>query len=209
MQLMRMLFLAALGFPLAAQTYYPRHNFTFGLGAGQPRGDLTRFFENSFGLNFGYGYRFHRHFQVDAGMETVFGAAGVRDFLPSQVFGDLRIRDYQFLAPVGGRAILPLGSERVLFSGGGGAAYLRYTERLRQPSDYFSIDCPVCASRHGIGSYALANLKVALDRYRRFWVGVTGRVYRGHTNGDPLGAQPGIRTRDHWVNVYGEFGVSF
>jgi hypothetical protein len=188
--------------------YYPKHNFTLGFGAGQPRADLRNLFGDSFGLGVHYGYRLHRYFQIDAGFETMFGAAGVRDFLPTQ-FGDLRIRDYQFLVPVGGRAIAPLAGGRVQFYGGGGGAHLRYTERVRQPSDFFRLDCPVCTSRHGWGYYALLGANVALDRYQRFRLGVGSRVYRGHTDGDPLGAVPGIRTRDHWVNVFGELGVSF
>ena len=194
--------------PLAAQDWYPRHNFTMGLGAGQPRGDLRNFFDSAFGLTVGYGFRFHPYFQIDLGFEPLFGAAGVRDFFPTS-FGNRRIRDYQFLVPIGGRAILPLARGRVLFSGGGGAAYMRYTELLSQPSDYFRLDCPVCNSRHGVGGYAVLSTSVALDRYQRFRFGVTGKVYRGHTSGDPLGQAPGVRTRDHWVNLYGEFGVSF
>ena len=31
----------------------------------------------------------------------------------------------------------------------------------------------------------------------------------GHTDGDPLGFIPPFRSRDRWVNVFGEFGVSF
>jgi hypothetical protein len=34
-------------------------------------------------------------------------------------------------------------------------------------------------------------------------------VYRAHTEGDRLGAVPGIRTRDRWLHIFGEFGFSF
>ena len=185
-----------------------RHNFSLGLGSAQPRSDLRSLFSDSFGVAAGYGYRFHPYFQLDAGVDTAFGAAGVRDFLPT-AFGDLRIRDYQFMVPFGGRGILPMAKDRILISGGGGGAYLRYTERVRQPSDFFRFDCPVCASRHGFGYYALAGANVALDQYRRFRLGVTSRIFRGHTKGDALGAIGGARTRDHWINIYGELTFSF
>jgi len=193
---------------LAAQSDYLRHNFTFGAGVAQPRGELRGLFVDRPGISFGYGYRFSRYFQFDAGFETVFGAAEVHDYLNTGL-GPLRIRDRQFLVPVGGRAILPLAAGRLLISGGGGGAYLRYSELLRQPGDYFHIDCPVCSSRDGWAYYGLAEISVAVDRGQHFRVGAVTKVYRGHTEGDPLAAVPGVRTRDHWINTYGQFGFSF
>lgn len=200
--------LLALAAVLPAQEYYPRHNLTFGLGAAQPRADLKGLLQDSPGISFGYGYRFQRYFQADAGFETVFGAADVRDYLNTG-FGPLRIKDYQFFIPFGGRAILPLIGGRLLFSGGGGGAYLRYTELLHQPSYYWNIDCPVCTSRSGWGYYALVDISAFLDRTQHFRVGAVSKVYRGHTDGDPLAAVPGFRTRDHWVNIMGQVGFSF
>ncbi|HOK46674.1 MAG TPA: hypothetical protein PLA43_07140 [Bryobacteraceae bacterium] len=200
--------LAAVAGVAAAQDYYPRHNFTFGVGAAQPRADLNGLFKNSPGISFSYGYRFARNFQADAGFETVFGAADVRDFLNTE-FGPVLIKDYQYFVPLGGRAILPLIGGRLLFSGGGGGAYMRYSERLRQPSDFFRIACPVCTSRSGWGYYALVDISTFVDNSQHFRVGVVSKVYRGHTNGEPLAALPGVRTRDHWVNIMGQVGFSF
>jgi len=194
--------------PVFGQDDFTRHNFTLGVGAARPKGDLGAFLADSAGTAVGYGYRFHRYFQLDVGLEVLFGAAKVRDFLDTGL-GPLRIRDREFLVPLGGRAILPLANGRVLFSGGGGAAYMRYSELLRQPSDYFRVDCSVCTSRSGWGYYALASLGFALDRGQHFRLGATSRFYRGHTTGDPIGTVPGIRTKDHWMNLYGEFGLSF
>lgn len=196
------------GLPVLAQGYYPRHNLNLGLGAGMPGADLRVPFSDSVGMGVNYGYRFHRYFQAEIGFDTLFGAARIRDFLPTE-FGDRRIRDYQILLPFGGRAILPLAGGRLLVSGGGGGAYMRYQERISQPSEYVRLDCPVCTARHGVGYYALLGASVSADRGQRFWIGVTTRVYRGHTDGDPLGPVPGVRTRDHWVTAFGEFGVSF
>jgi hypothetical protein len=207
---LRPLMLLVLAAPpgLLAQPDYPRHNFSIGAGAAQPRGDLRPLYSDRPALNFGYGYRFMKNLQFDAGFETVFGAANIRDYLNTD-FGPLRIRDYQFLVPVGGRAILPLAGGRVLISGGGGAAYLRYQEILRQPGDTFDIECDVCAARDGWAWYALAEVGVYLDSAQHFRIGATTRVYRGHTDGDALGSVPPVRTRDHWVNTYGQFTFSF
>lgn len=193
---------------LLGQSYYPRHNISFGAGGASPRAALRGYFETRPAVTLSYGYRFMRNFQADVGLDTVFGAAGVRDFFESPL-GPLRIRDYQFLIPFGGRAVLPLAAERLLAFGGAGGAYMRYSELIRQPSDYLRVDCPVCGSRSGWGYYALAGASVFVDRGRHFRTGVTAKMYRGHTEGDPLGAMPGLRTRDHWLQIYGEFGVSF
>lgn len=190
------------------QPRYSKHNFNIGLGAGVPQADLRGYFDPRIGLNFGYGYRFHRNFQLDAGLETVFGAAGVRDFLDTS-FGPRRIRDVQYMLPVGGRAIIPVAGGRVLLFGGGGGAYLRYQEHLSQPNDYIRIDCPVCVGRGGWGYYATAGATVYLDRYRRFSLTMAPKIFRGHTSGSSIGSVPGIRTRDHWINLMPQFGFSF
>jgi len=209
---MRPLLLVALALSgsLAAQYRYPKHTFTVGGGAAQPRAHLEPLLKDSGVFSFGYGYRLHRYIQADVGLDTIFYAARVRDFLDSSTFGPLRIRDYQFLIPFGARAILPVDrGGRFLLSGGGGGARLQYSELLRQPGEYYNLDCYVCNSRGGWGYYGLVGGSVALDRYKHFRVGVIGKVYQGHTKGDPIGAVPPFRTRDRWANVMGEFGVSF
>jgi hypothetical protein len=147
---MRLLGFVAIALPLLGQSWYPKHNFTVGLGAAQPRADLAGPFSDSATLGIHYGYRFHRYFQLDAGLDTIFFSARVRDFFPTELFGDRRIRDYQFLIPFGGRVILPVDAGRMLVSAGGGGAHLRYTELISQPSDYFSIDAR-CATRETDG----------------------------------------------------------
>lgn len=191
-----------------AQDYYPRHNFTFGGGAGRPQADLRGLFSDSPGLTFGYGYRFHPNFQADVGLDVLFGAADIIDYFDAG-FGPLRIRDREFLLPFGGRAILPFFRGRFLLSGGGGGVFMRYAESLRQPSDYFRVACPVCNARNGWGYYALVNTSLFLDRGRHFRLGVTSKMYRGHSDGDALGWVPGLRTRDRWLNLFGEAGFSF
>ncbi len=188
--------------------WYPRHNISFGAGGASPKAGLRAYFKNRPAMTVSYGYRFLRNLQVESGLDTVFGAAGVRDFYDSPL-GLLRIRDYQFLIPFGGRVILPLGDERFQLFGGAGGAYMRYSEMIRQPSDYLRVDCPVCGSRGGWGYYSLAGFSVFLGQSRFFRTGINAKMYRGHTEGDPVGALPGVRTRDHWLQIYGELGLSF
>jgi hypothetical protein len=190
------------------ESYYPHHNFTFAMGAAQPRADLA----NAFGvrplISAAYGWRFNRYLQADVGLDTVFGAAGVRAFEDTGI-GYARIRDYEFFLPMGGRVILPLFRGRLLIAGGGGGAWAHYTELLHQPADYFHIDCLTCGSRNGWMSYALADISAFLDQGQHFRVGAVTKVYRGYTDGDPLGSLPVGRTTDRWVNIMGLFGFSF
>jgi hypothetical protein len=187
---------------------YPRHNLTFGAGASSPRAELTGLFVDRPGISVAYGYRFQRFFQADMGLDTVFGAGQIRDFLDTPL-GPSRIRDYQFFLPLGGRGILPLARGRLLISGGGGGAYLRYTELLHQLSEYYRLDCPACNARSGWGYYALVSTEAFVDRGRHFRLGVTSKVFRAHTDGDRLGPVPGFRTRDHWLHIFGQVGFSF
>jgi hypothetical protein len=189
---------------------YRKHNVNFVAGAGLPRDDLRNLLSSSAGVGFNYFYRPVRFLAAEAGYESLFGAARVRDFLQSP-FGSLRIRDYQQFLPFGGRVILPLADDRVQIYGGGGGAYIRYSERVRQPfRDFgFRVDCPECSLRDGLGYYASAGVSIAIDRMQMFRVGVGTKVYRGAVSGDPLGAVPGGETRDRWVNIFGSFGVSF
>jgi hypothetical protein len=194
--------------PLAAQNYYPRHNFTFGSGVARPAADLGGVLEDAPGVSIGYGYRFHKYLQADISFDSVFGAAQVRDFLDTGI-GPLRISDREYFLPFGARAIAPLLHGRLLLAGGGGGVWLKYHERLKQPGEDLHIECPTCTARSGWGTYALASASYFVDRARHFRVGVTSRMIWGRTNGDSLGYLPGFETRDRWLSLGGEFGVSF
>jgi len=177
------------------------------VGAADPKSDLSPYYAIKPAIAIGYGYRFLRYLQADVGLDMVFGAAHVRDYLNTG-FGPLRIKDRQYFVPFGGRAILPLAHGRLLISGGGGGAYMRYAELLHQPSYSYRVDCPVCLSRDGWGYYALADVTGFLDRGQHFRVGVQAKSYRGDTEGDSLGGVP-VRTNDHWLNILGILGFSF
>jgi hypothetical protein len=205
---MKALLLLVLATPLLAQLHYPKHNVSLGAGAGLPDGDLAGAFTNRPGVTVSYGYRFHRYFQADMGLDAVFGAAGVRDFISTEL-GFLRIRDFEYLVPFGGRVLLPLREGRLLFSAGGGGAYMRYSEKLRQPTSQYRFECPDCSSRSGWGTYALVGASVAIDHFQRFRAGVTSKLYRGSIDGGQLGLLLPGQTRDRWTNIYAEFTVTF
>lgn len=195
---------------LMAQPAFRKHYITVGGGGGVPGGELRDGLAPSPVFRVGYGYRFHRFFQADFGLDTVFHAAKIRDYVSTD-FGDLRIKDYQYMVPLGGRAVIPVLDNRLLFYAGGGGAYLRYQERIRQPfgNSNFRLDCPSCRARSGWGYYALLGMSFALDRSQNLRLGVTSRVFRANTSGDAFGPLPAFTTRDQWVNTAAEFSFSF
>jgi hypothetical protein len=189
---------------------FRKHNVQFVAGAGLPRGDLKNLLSSSGGIGFGYGYRPIRYLMAEAGYETLFGAARIRDFEPTY-FGSLRIRDYQQFLPFGGRVIMPLADDRVQIYGGGGGVYIRYSERISQPfqGSGYRVSCVSCALRDGVGYYAVVGVSVGIDRSQFFRLGAGTKVYRGATSGDPLGPVPGVETRDRWYNIFATLGISF
>jgi hypothetical protein len=196
-------------FGIGGRSPYQKHSFAIGGGGGIPRGDLEPLLDTSPALRINYGYRFMKNFQADFGFDTVFHAANIKDYYQSQ-FGDLRIKDYQFFLPMGARTIIPLAGNRVQFYAGGGAAWMSYRERIRQPfGDYLRLDCPVCSSRSGWGYYAMLGSSFALDRAQFFRLGFTTKLYRGTTSGDPIGPIPPFTTHDQWLTTAAEFSFNF
>jgi hypothetical protein len=194
--------------PLMAQTHFQKNYVTLGAGAGMPSGDLGGLFHNAGGIGLGYGYRFQKNLQADFGFDTLFGAAGVQDSVSTDL-GYARIRDRQYFLPFGGRAILPLREGRLLLALGGGGAYVRYSERLKQPNPQYRVQCSDCSSRGGWGVYALASASYAIDHYQMFRFGVTAKAYRVHTGGGALGLVPAIETKDRWLSLFASVTVSF
>ena len=199
--------LFAAGALLPAQDLFPRHYFTVGGGAGFPRGQINEYFSNRAGVTANYAYRFHRYFQADLGYDLIFGAAQINETVETQL-GIQRIRDRQHFVPFGGRGIMPLARGKVLISGGGGGAYMRYQESITQPSNYYRLACPVCIGRGGWGGYALASAKFS-NRFQRYWFGVTSKVIRGSSQGQPFAGLPTAKTKDHWINTFVEVGFGF
>lgn len=192
---------------LSAQDLFPKHYINGGFGVALPRGEINQYFKTKPSGTVNYGFRFHRYFQADAGYDIVFRAADVREFLETQ-FGSLRIRDYQHFVTFGGRGVIPAARGRVLFSAGGGGVFMRYQESVQQPSQFIRFACPPCGARTGWGNYALASIRFS-SRWQRVWFGVTTKVIRGRTEGDPFAGLPTSRTKDHWINTFGEVGFAF
>jgi hypothetical protein len=188
---------------------YQHHSFAIGGGAALPGGDLKPLLDTAPALRINYGYRFMKNFQADLGFDTVFHAANIKDYYQTD-FGDLRIKDYQYFVPIGGRVVIPLARNRVQLYAGGGGAWMKYSERIRQPfGNNFRLDCPVCTSRSGWGYYSLLGASYAIDRAQLFRIGFTSKLYRGKTSGEPLGAIPAVRTNDQWLTTAIEFSINF
>ncbi|MBN9658182.1 MAG: hypothetical protein J0H49_08380 [Acidobacteria bacterium] len=187
---------------------FQRNHITAGIGAAVPGADLKPYYKVAPAWTFDYGFRPVKYLQLDVGLDSAYNSADVNDYLDTG-YGPLRIRDFQFFVPMGARVVAPLAKGRVEFYGGGGAAYARYTELLKQPSDYFQIGCPVCQARDGWGYYALLGGSVALDRGQHFRLGVLSRVYVVDTSGPPIGTTPAVKTNDRWTNTYATFTFSF
>ena len=154
-----------------------------------------------------YGFRLNRLFQVDAGLQVGWGAAGNQNPVITDP-GTVQGGDREWMIPLGGRLIIPQPLKRIELSAGGGAIYLHYSETA--PSNaYYQVSCYSCTSRGGWGGYGLANVSYFLDENRNFRVGTTFQYVSAATNGANVGNVPGIRTSDHWANLSFGFGLSF
>ncbi len=206
---MRSLLLGCIGATLALSqdAEFHRHNFVVDLGAATPMGSTSSYLSTAPLVSFGYGYRFNRYFQADAGFQIAFGAASNQNAEQTQ-FGAVQGGDHEYMIPLGGRFIIPSPFKRMEIAAGGGAAYLHYAETAPSNPD-FPVSCFSCTSRGGWGGYGLANAKYFLDSNHTFHVGATYQFVAASTNGQPVGNVPGLKTTDHWSNIMVEFGLSF
>jgi hypothetical protein len=192
----------------AQDNEYHRHNFTFGVGPAIPVGNSTTYLSTAPLIDFGYGYRFNRLFQADAGFQVAFGAANNQNAELTD-FGPVQGGDHEFMIPLGGRVYIPQPFKRFEVSAGGGTAYLHYSETVSSGGSDVSIGCYSCTSRGGWGGYGLGNVSYFLDEAKNFRVGTTFQFIAASTNGDAVGNVPAIKTTDHWTNILFEFGFSF
>jgi hypothetical protein len=199
--------LAALGVA-SAQDDFHRNNFVVGIGPAIPVGNAMSYLSTAPLLKFGYGYRFNRFFQADAGFQAAFGAANNNQNAVQTDIGPLQGGDHEFMIPLGGRFIFPLPFKRIEAAAGGGTAYLHYSETA--PSNGFFVPtCLSCTSRGGWGGYGMGTVNYFLDENHNFRVGTTLQFISASTNGQAVGNVPAIRTTDHWVNLTFDFGLSF
>ena len=189
-----------------AQDFH-RNNITAGIGPAIPAGNSSAYLGAAPLVSVGYGYRFAKLFQADAGFQIAFGAA--RNINPVQTdLGPVQGSDHEFMIPLGGRLIVPTPFKRIELSAGGGAMYLHYSETA--PSNgYYSVSCYSCTSRGGWGGYGLANVSYFLDENHNFHVGTTFQYVSARTNGPPVGNVPAFATSDHWATLSFELGLSF
>jgi hypothetical protein len=184
------------------------HNLSAGLGPAIPVGSATNFLSTAPFFRLGYGYRFNRLFQADAGLQMAFGAAHNQNTVETDI-GTLRGGDHEYMIPLGGRIYIPQPFHRIQVSVGGGAAYLHYSETVPSDGGDFTPNCFTCTSRGGWGGYGLANASYFLDSNHNFRVGTTLQYVAGSTNGQTVANFPATRTTDHWVNLAIDFGFSF
>ncbi|HTS75537.1 MAG TPA: hypothetical protein VMG40_05000 [Bryobacteraceae bacterium] len=183
------------------------YNADFGVGPAIPLGNSTNYFSTAPLVVVGFGYRLNRWFQADVGAQFAFGAANNQN-LEESALGPVQGGDHEFMIPMGGRVFIPTRFEKFEVSAGAGVAYLHYSETV--PSNYYVANqCYSCTARDGWGAYGLANVNYFLDSNRNFSVGTTLQYIIGHTSGPPVGAIPGLKTTDHWLNLMFDFGVSF
>src|SRR5579883_824719 len=183
---------------------FHRDNVTVGVGPAIPVGNSSNYLSTAPLVTVGYGYRFNRWFQADAGLDFAFGAANNQNGEISD-FGTVQGGDHEFMIPLGGRVYVPTRFSRIETSVGAGAAYLHYSETVAS-NGFVQNNCYSCTSRGGWGGYGLANVSYFLDSNRNLRVGTTLQYIVGRTNGEPVGDVPGLRTTDHWLNIAFEFG---
>jgi hypothetical protein len=184
------------------------HNFALGFGPAMPVGSANNYLSAAPFVRFGYGYRFNRLFQADAGVQMAFGAANNQNAVLTDV-GQVQGGDHEFMIPLGGRIYIPQPFRRIEVSVGGGAAYLHYSETVRSNGDYYTPSCYSCSTRGGWGGYGLANVSYFLDSNHNFRVGSTVQYIAGSTSGQAVANFPATKTTDHWFNVGFGFGLSF
>src|SRR5579863_3058314 len=153
------------GVGLAQDTDFHRNNAVFGVGSAIPVGSTSSYLRAAPLINFGYGYRFNRFFQADAGIQMAFGAAHNQNPEITDA-GYIQGGDHEFMIPLGGRVYIPQPFRRFDVSAGGGAAYIHYSETVSSGNPDFSIGCYSCTSRGGWGGYGLGNVSYFLDSNR-------------------------------------------
>jgi hypothetical protein len=165
----------------------PRNRLTFSLGGAVPIKQYSPE-EDAPALGLSYGYRALPWFELETGLFTALNPGSEErgayyDYIPD---------DRYFWIPFGVRFVAPVHRNRVELSVGGGGFFQRYS--VSNPGGPGAFE-----PYNGWGGYVLASGSVALDRRRRFWVGVTPRIFLEDTSS----------RRDRWLVVTGEFSFRF
>jgi len=191
---------------------YRKFSLDISGGLLRPQGEMRRWQYAEFGGErrslfqqtglFGthFGYRPIRYAQIDAGLELGVSAVGRRTIsLVSFETGEYD--DFIFFLPLGGRAVIPLASERLLLSIGGGGVYVNNIEI----SDSGVTD----AERSGWGAYGLGQVLFVFGESRRIGVGFTSRWTRVHLSRGFLPGYGSARIADQWLFLGATLSIRF
>lgn len=158
------------GMPLGGAGF-PRHTLSGGFVEAFRFGTSSYFLKTTPGITAGYGFRFHRHFQVDAGIDWLPRAVG--DSVCCRYIDNAR--DNLFLFSFGGRAVFgPDGGRWEVVAGAGGACMHHSIPDEVEPY--------IGPTRDAGGGYAVAGGDVGFGRNRRYRLGIFSKVYLIHVN---------------------------
>lgn len=147
-----------------AQETFHRNNITVGGGPAIPVGNATSYLGTAPFFDIGYGYRFNRWFQADAGLQIAFGAANNQNAEQTD-FGPIQGGDHEFMIPLGGRVFIPSPWKRIEVSAGAGTAYLHYSETV--PSNAFVTKTAIPVLRAAVGAATVLAMSAI------FWTRIT------------------------------------
>jgi hypothetical protein len=82
---------------MAQSSEFHRNNVTIGIGAAVPVGSDSSYLSTAPLVSIGYGYRFNRYFQADAGLQFAFGAANNQNAVQTDV-GAVQGGDREYLS---------------------------------------------------------------------------------------------------------------
>ncbi|NOT59254.1 MAG: hypothetical protein HOP19_03405 [Acidobacteria bacterium] len=161
-------------------------------------GDLNGIFKNAPLVGGSLAYRPLRNFQVEGGLDAVFGAARVNGAGQLSGGGTLKTTDREYFLLLGGRLVLPFKQEKFLWSAGVGGAVASYNEvPVSVPG--VRIICNGCGSRQGGGYYILNSFTTKINP--NFGIGVTAKAILVNTEGDRLDTSLPFKSRDKWATV--------
>lgn len=199
--------LAITSAPAFAQSEIQHNNIIVGGGAAIPAGNATQYLSTAPMFTLGYGYRFTRLFQADAGFQMAFGAANNQNVVQTAL-GPVQGGDHELMIPLGGRIYIPAPFKRIQVSAGGGGIYLHYSETAPS-SGYYQNNCYTCTSRGGWGGYGLLDANYALDSNHNWRIGTTFQYVAATTSGQAVGNVASPKSTDHWGLLTFYLGLSF
>jgi hypothetical protein len=160
----------------------------------------------SFGVNL--VARPQRYLGFDVGIDAVMHAFGASGTI-STTGGNRGITDREILVTLGPRLIVPSSDDRLLFSFGGGYAYVHYDEMADAQANEV-ITGFSGGSRSGQGAYVFGQLEYAPSAKSPVAVGFRFGTVQAKTTGTSVGRLPGnAETQDNWPTLVGTLAFRF